>query len=680
MVRLGFDLEGTAPGTRARAGRLHMRDGVVDTPVFMPVGTHATVKGVAPEALEEAGARILLANAYHLLLRPGPEVFERVGGIHRFMNWSGSVLTDSGGFQVFSLPGDRSIDEEGAVFKSYLDGSRIVLSPERSIATQLSIGSDIMMVMDVCIPSTSDHDAARSAMERTHRWAERSLRARGDREAALFGIVQGACFEDLRRESAAVIGALPFDGFAVGGLAVGETKEEREHHTVLVADLLPANRPRYLMGVGFPIDLLEAVDRGIDMFDCTIPSLLARQGVVFTSAGRLDLARGVYRLDDRPLDRECGCPVCSGWSRAYLHHLIKTGEALGPTLVTRHNLHFYHRLMAEMRDHILAGTFATYRDEQRERLVQTDAENPPVRSRPGRRRRGAEAMARFEVQTSSQGFSSIADRESGEIMHAGLDPSREARELYIEQSRLADRLAGQSAGPLVVWDVGLGAAHNAMAALECGLELEGRASGRGLHLVSFENDAGSLRLALRHAGRFPHLQTAAPNHLLRFGSWRSEEGGVQWTLLEGDFLDRLAEAPAPGCIYFDPFSSRTDHPLWTLGCFEKVASACGEGDVELFTYSSSTAARAAMLAAGFWVGRGDGTGPRPETTVALGPGALAGIRPRGRTLLDARWLDRWRRSHAGFPTDVGSDLRAEVAARIEGHPQFASEQAFGDRS
>ena len=433
------------------------------------------------------------------------------------------------------------------------------------------------------------------------------------------------------------------------------------------------------MGVGFPIDLLEAVDRGIDMFDCTIPSLLARQGVVFTSAGRLDLARGVYRLDDRPLDRECACPVCAGWSRAYLHHLVKTGEALGPTLVTRHNLHFYHRLMAEMRLHILAGTFAAYRDEQRERLVQVDAENPPIRSRPGRRRRGAEAMARFEVRTSPEGFSSIADRPSGEIMHAGLDPSREAQDLYIGQSRLAGRLADEEVDPLVVWDVGLGAAHNAMAALACGLALEGR-RGRGLHLVSFENDAGALRLALRHAGRFPHLQTAAPNHLLRFGTWQSEEGGVQWTLLEGDFLERLGEAPAPSCIYFDPFSARTDHSLWTLGCFEKIAAACGDADVELFTYSSSTAVRAAMLAAGFWVARGDATGPRPETSVALGPGALAGVRNRGRTLLDARWLDRWRRSHAGFPADVGDDLRPEVAARIEGHPQFASEEALGGRS
>ncbi len=670
MLRLPFELDGTAPGTRARAGRLHTRHGEVETPVFMPVGTHATVKGLAVEALREAGSRILLANAYHLLLRPGPAVFERVGGIHRFMNWSGAVLTDSGGFQVFSLPKDRVVTEDGAVFKSYVDGSRVVLSPERSIATQLSIGSDIMMAMDECIPSTSDHAAAVAAMQRTHRWAARSLEARGEAAAALFGIVQGACFDDLRQESAAVIAGMPFDGFAIGGLAVGESKEERERCTALTSDLLPPGLPRYLMGVGLPIDLLEAVDRGVDMFDCTIPSMLARQGVAFTRVGRLDLFRGVYKLDDRPLDVACPCPACRGYTRAYLHHLTKTGEPLGWSLLSRHNLHFYHELMAAMRRHILAGTFASFRDEQRSVLVRQDEEHPAVISRPRRRRQGAQAMERFEVRVAERGFACVADRRSGEVMHAGLDPTMEARALYVEQSRLADRLRESDRPPLVVWDVGLGAAHNAMAALACceGLAEE---AGRPLHLVSFENDAAGLRLALRHAVRFPHLQCAAPNHLLRFGVWKSDRAACEWTLLEGDFLDRLAEAPAPDCVFYDPFSAKTDAALWTLGCFERIFAACAGAETELFTYSASTAARAAMLAAGFWVGPGAPTGSRPETTLALSPRAASGLPGRDRTLLDLRWLDRWRRSHAGFPADVPPDRRADVARRIEGHEQFS---------
>ena len=228
MHRLRFELEATAPGSSARAGRLHTLHGEVLTPVFMPVGTQATVKGLPVEDLIESGAQVLLANAYHLLLRPGPEVFRHVGGIHRFMNWPRPILTDSGGFQVFSLPNERVITEDGAVFKSYVDGRTIVLSPEHSIATQLAIGSDMLMAMDVCVPSTSDHDTAAAAMERTHRWAARSLDARGDAPQALFGIVQGACFDDLRRESADVLTRMTFDGFAVGGLAVGETRHERE--------------------------------------------------------------------------------------------------------------------------------------------------------------------------------------------------------------------------------------------------------------------------------------------------------------------------------------------------------------------------------------------------------------------------------------------------------------------
>lgn len=661
MPRLGFELEGTTPGSSARAGRLRTLHGEVETPVFMPVGTHATVKGLRVDELDEAGARVLLANAYHLLLRPGPEVFERVGGIHRFMNWKGSVLTDSGGFQVFSLPNHREITEEGAVFRSYLDGTRIVLSPERSIATQLSIGSDIMMAMDVCVPSTSDHATALAAMERTHRWADRSLEARGDAPSALFGIVQGACFDDLRALSAEAITGMPFDGFAIGGLAVGESKEERERCTGLTTALLPPDRPRYLMGVGLPIDLLEAVDRGVDMFDCTIPSLLGRQGVAFTSRGRLDLFRGVYKFDERPVDPDCDCPTCTGYTRAYVHHLKKASESLGWNLLSLHNLHYYHRLMRNMREHVLAGTFAVFRDEQRGLLARTDEEHPMLVSKPRRRRRGDEVMERYEIRVSENGFSSVADRTSGEIMHAGLDPTVEAEKLYVEQSRLAERLREDDPDPLVIWDVGLGAAHNAMAALRC-CEASGNLEQRSVELVSFENDAAALRLALRHTSQFPHLQRAAPNRLLRFNEWRSEVVPFRWTMLEGDFLTRLEDAPAPHVIFYDPFSAKTDTELWTLTCFERVFAACAENDTELFTYSASTAARSSLLAAGFYVGVGAPTGTRPETTLALTPAAIRNVERRGRTLLDQTWLARWQRSDAPGEAPAG---------QIESHPQFA---------
>src|SRR5882724_704958 len=292
MSRLDFQLEATAAGSRARAARFRTQHNEVLTPTFMPVGTHASVRTQRRDDLLGCGVQVLLANTYHLLLRPGVELFEQFGGIHRFMNWPRSVLTDSGGFQIYSLPGSRSMQEDGAIFKSYVDGSTICLSPERSIATQKAIGADIMMVLDQCVPSTVEKDVARAAMELTHRWAERSLIARGDSLQALFGIVQGACYADLRVASARTVAQLPFDGFAIGGLAVGEKVGEREACTEVVTELLPRDRPRYLMGVGTPLDLLEAVHRGVDMFDCILPTSLAQQGLAFTSLGRRDLRRG----------------------------------------------------------------------------------------------------------------------------------------------------------------------------------------------------------------------------------------------------------------------------------------------------------------------------------------------------------------------------------------------------
>jgi queuine tRNA-ribosyltransferase len=334
----------------------------------MPVGTHATVRTLRPQDLLEAGSQILLANTYHLLVRPGPEVFKGFGGIHAFTTWERSFLTDSGGFQIFSLPDARVMREEGARFKSYVDGRSLMLSPEASIETQKAIGADIMMVLDQCVPSTSDHTTARLAMELTHRWAARSLAARGDSPQSLFGIVQGACHEDLRRESARVLTQMPFDGFAIGGLAVGESKAEREDFCELTAELLPEHLPRYLMGVGTPLDLIEAVHRGVDMFDCIIPTALSQQGLAYTWSGSLRLRRSVYRLSDEPLCTRCECPTCQRHSRGYLHHLMKARESLGDQLMALHNVWFYHRLMETMRARILNGTFTDFLREARATL------------------------------------------------------------------------------------------------------------------------------------------------------------------------------------------------------------------------------------------------------------------------------------------------------------------------
>ena len=361
--RLQFTLERVASGSRARAATFQTLHNRVETPVFMPVGTQATVKAQFTHMLEEIGAQVLLANTYHLLLRPGPEVFEKLGGIHRFMRWNRSVLTDSGGFQIFSLPNSRCMTEEGAVFQSYLDGKRILLSPEVSIATQRSIGSDIMMALDQCVPSTVDEATARAAMEITHRWAARSLAARGDSPAALFGIVQGALYKHLRRESAEVLSAMPFDGMAIGGLAVGEAKEDREAICEFTTELLPVDKPRYLMGVGTPLDLLEAVHRGVDMFDCVLPTRIARNGTAFTTLGTINLKNAPYTKDKGPIEEGCTCPACREFSRGYLRHLVKAEEILGLRLITLHNLHFYLSLMEKARKTIEEGTFDAFRKE-----------------------------------------------------------------------------------------------------------------------------------------------------------------------------------------------------------------------------------------------------------------------------------------------------------------------------
>ncbi|OFZ19103.1 MAG: tRNA guanosine(34) transglycosylase Tgt [Bdellovibrionales bacterium GWB1_55_8] len=666
MSRLNFRIEAETDSSLARAGTLTTLHGEVQTPIFMPVGTQATVKTQTVGLLRNAGSRILLANTYHLLLRPGAEVFRKFGGIHRFMNWDGPVLTDSGGFQIFSLPHSRSLDENGARFQSYVDGRMHLLSPEESIGMQKAIGSDIMMVLDQCVPSTAEYPHAKAAMELTHRWARRSLAAREDSPQALFGIVQGACYADLRRQSVEFLSSLPFDGLAIGGLAVGETKNEREDVTQATAALLPRSLPRYLMGVGTPIDILEAVHRGVDMFDCILPNQLAQRGVGFTSCGKLQLRRTAYKFADETLDPDCPCTTCREYSRAYLHHLIKTEEVLGWQLLATHNITFYHRLMREIRESIVENRFMELYRERQPKLVQSDEDYPVAAPRKGRapKARRWQRIGDYEVHTSPQGFSSIRQISSAEIMHSVSNPAEEAHRLYIEQSRLSERLEhAENDSPLVIWDVGLGAASNAMAAVacfeNCGTPL------RPLSLISFEKDLDPLLLASKHTSRFPHLRHPAPHCLLEKGAWQDPTGKLEWQLLKGDFLEHFENASVPDLIFYDPFSFKTDSALWNPAVFARIYRHCHKTDTELYTYSASTAVRASLLASGFYVARGAFTGPKTETTIAL-------TRPPRdpATLLGSEWLQRWNRSDAKFPAGLPAELQPEFEKRIMSHAQF----------
>ena len=342
-------------GSSARLGRFVTPHGVIETPAFMPVGTQGTVKAVLPRDLREMGCQILLGNTYHLYLRPGHELVRKLGGLHRFMGWDGPILTDSGGYQVFSLAAMRKISEEGARFQSHLDGTSHLLTPEKAVEIQEALGSDIAMVLDECIPHDAGREYARESTERTIRWAERCQQARSRRQQMMFGIVQGGMFEDLRRWCAEEMAPMPFDGFAVGGLGVGEGEELLGSISAFTAALLPEDRPRYLMGVGRPEDMLRAVRAGFDMFDCVIPTRNGRNGTLFTSGGKISIKRAEFADDPRPLDENCGCYACSNFSRAYLRHLFMAGEILASQLNSLHNLYFYHRLMERCREALRAG-------------------------------------------------------------------------------------------------------------------------------------------------------------------------------------------------------------------------------------------------------------------------------------------------------------------------------------
>jgi queuine tRNA-ribosyltransferase len=372
--RYTFNLEAAqdTPCGSARAGTFVTPHGVLKTPVFMPVGTQATVKSVSPDELWGLHAQIILSNTYHLYMRPGADVVERFGGLHRYMGWNGPVLTDSGGFQVFSLAHNRKLDDEGVTFKSHIDGSTHRFTPELVMKVEEQLGADIVMVLDECTPYPSSYEYNKVALARTHAWAERCLGSHTREDQALFGIVQGSTFADLRRESAQTLAALDFPGYAIGGLSVGEPKEEMHHILEETTPLLPADKPRYLMGVGSPEDLVECVARGIDMFDCVLPTRVARNGALLTRDGRLPIKSSRYALEDRPIEADCDCYTCTHFSLGYLQHLFRAEELLAYRLNSIHNLRFMTRVAEEMRAAIRAGTFNQYREEFLARYRPTD--------------------------------------------------------------------------------------------------------------------------------------------------------------------------------------------------------------------------------------------------------------------------------------------------------------------
>jgi queuine tRNA-ribosyltransferase len=358
-----YELIKTCAQTGARLGKLHTPHGVIDTPTFMPVGTQASVKGMSPEELKTLGAEIILSNTYHLFLRPGHELVKEAGGLHKFMNWDRPILTDSGGFQVFSLSEMRKITEEGVEFRSHINGDRLSLTPESATHVQNALGADIIMAFDECPPYPAEYEYVKQSTERTSRWAERCLKAHGrPGDQALFGIVQGGMHKDLRKQSALDLTSLDFPGYAMGGLSVGEPKPLMYEMLEETIHILPSDKPRYLMGVGSPDALLDGSIRGVDMFDCVLPTRIARNGTLMTSQGRLVVRNAKYTSDFGPLDPECSCYACLNYSRAYIRHLIKADEMFGLRLTTIHNLHFLVHLMAQVREAIREDRLGTFRD------------------------------------------------------------------------------------------------------------------------------------------------------------------------------------------------------------------------------------------------------------------------------------------------------------------------------
>lgn len=362
-MAITYELIKTCKQSGARLGKVHTPHGTIETPVFMPVGTQATVKTMSPEELKEMGAQIILSNTYHLWLRPGHDIVKEAGGLHGFMNWDRPILTDSGGFQVFSLSDLREITEEGVYFRNHLNGEKLFLSPEKATEIQNALGADIIMAFDECPPHPASYEYVKQSLERTSRWAERCLEAHQRKdEQALFGIVQGGMYRDLREQSARELLQLDFPGYAIGGLSVGESKETMYEVLDYTTPLLPENKPRYLMGVGAPEDLIEGVIRGVDMFDCVLPTRIARNGTCMTSVGKVVIRNAQYARDYSPLDPNCDCYTCRNYTRAYIRHLIKADEIFGLRLTTYHNLYFLLRLMENIREAIREDRLLTFKE------------------------------------------------------------------------------------------------------------------------------------------------------------------------------------------------------------------------------------------------------------------------------------------------------------------------------
>lgn len=659
-----FRVISKASGSNARLGQLVTARANLETPIFMPVGTHGAVRGQPFDQIQALEYQLLLANTYHLLVRPGLEFLKKEEGLNRFSKWSGGFLTDSGGFQIFSLPHARKITDEGAVFRSYLDGSLIKLTPESCIDAQKIIGSDIMMVLDECVPSTSSKEIVLDSIRRTHLWASRSLNIERSPSQALFAIVQGACYPELRKESAEFLTQLPFDGFAIGGLAVGEGKSLREEMTGITSQYLPNDKPRYLMGVGTPLDILESVHHGMDMFDCILPTNLGAQGVVFTSEGRLDLRRGRYKDDSTPIDPNCSCQTCTQYDRKYLHHLIKVYEPLAGSALGFHNLYFYQKLMSQIRDAIRDDTFSSFYKAKRIELAKMDGDG--ITSTPPRKKNLSLGNYTVHLHQGSNAYC-IKHKEYHEVMHSSVDPIVESRKLYIDQSKLEELLHKKE--EVVIWDVGLGAATNAMAAIKCAQELS---ETRGkLHLVSFEFDLDPLKLALKHCHWFPHLWHKAPTILKEEGYWAQDD--IEWTLLHGDFSEKMVSAPKPDLIFYDPFSYKGEPEMWSFDLFSKMYNLLKDTETKLFTYSASTMVRVALLCAGFFVGRGQATGQKVETTYAL-------TKPSAdffSELLPQEWLLKWERSHAKLPVGMNDDDLPKIRSLLYSHRQFINPQPKG---
>ena len=683
---VSFAVTQTCLKTKARLGTLKTAHSTQVTPIFMPVGTHAAVRSQRIADIQQLGFQLLLANTYHLILRPGADFFTQKNiDLRTFASWPHGFLTDSGGFQIFSLSNTRKITEQGALFRNHINGNETLLTPEKSIAAQIAWGSDIMMVLDECVPSTTTHDDAARAMHLTHRWAKRSYDAKIQAESTqgIFGIVQGACFESLRIESAQALSEMNFCGLAVGGLAVGESRAEREAMTSLVTDYLPKDKPRYLMGVGTPLDILEAVSRGIDMFDCVLPTMLGQQGVAFNWDGKIDLRKSAFFDDTNPIEKECDCYCCSNYSRQYLHHLIKTYDVSSASLIGLHNLAFYARLMALIREHLAAGTFYEFYQQTAKRFAAIDTTDELL---SGSSLKNSANLDTRKPTSANEPISSaeydIVERKnrenkyvvsirhiaSGEVMHSSEDPYRESKLLYVTQAKLEERF--KNTPSVTIWDVGLGAGTNAMGAVDC-WEQSNRSA--ALTIESFEITLEPLQLVLKQKAKFPHAQHP---YLSTIASDKKvADQNFAWNLFVGDFMDHLNRAKKPDIIYFDPFSYKVDSPLWSLDAFQKLFAVIKDTTAVAFTFSAATRARAAMLAAGFYVAYGSATGRKKETTIFMTPAAA---KQENYQLLDQRWLTRWERSHSQFPHDIESiasepdrsEQKAHFAEIIRRHPQF----------